>query len=98
MILNESIDLISSLVKTIYDEGNLKGNIDKNTPLIGNESMLDSMSLVQLCLSLEDKAEEMGFEFDWTSEKAMSKSKGLYRSIEALGEEFYTQFKNGSNQ
>ena len=31
------------------------------------------MSLVQLCLALEDKAGEMGFEFDWNSEKAMSK-------------------------
>ena len=44
------------------------------TPLFGNESILDSMSLVQLCLALEDKAGEMGFEFDWNSEKAMSKA------------------------
>ena len=51
------------------------------------------MSLVQLCLALEDKADEIGFEFDWTSEKAMSKSKGIYRSIEALSEEFFIQYK-----
>ena len=31
MNLNESIDLISSLVKTIFDESNFRGNIDKNT-------------------------------------------------------------------
>ena len=37
------------------------------TPLLGDGSILDSMKLVELCLSLEDFAEEIGFEFDWTS-------------------------------
>lgn len=98
MNLNESIDLISSLVKTIFDEGNFTGSIDKNTPLFGNESLLDSMSLIQLCLALEDKAGEMGFEFDWNSEKAMSNPDVIFRSIESLGNEFYTQFKNSSGK
>ena len=93
---NVSVEIISNLVRNIYNDGEFQGVIDKNTPLVGSESMLDSMSLVQLCLALEDKAEEMGFEFDWTSEKAMSKSKGVYRSIEALSEEFLSQFKKGS--
>ena len=50
------------------------------------------MGLVQLCLSLEEKAEELGFEFDWTTETAMSRSRGMFRSIESLSEEFLAQY------
>ena len=31
------------------------------------------MKLVELCVLLEDLATELNFEFDWQSEKAMSK-------------------------
>ncbi len=60
------------------------------SPLIG-ESHLDSMNIVSLCLRLEDIAEDQGFEFDWTSEKAMSQSKSMFRSVESLAEEFLSQ-------
>ena len=43
----------------------LEGNsiaLSDDTPLIGDESVLDSMKLVELCLSLEDIATELGFE------------------------------------
>ena len=36
------------------------------------------MKLVELCLALEDKAVDLGFEFDWTSEAAMSRSRSLF--------------------
>lgn len=53
--------------------------------------MLDSMKLVEVCLALEDLADEHGFEFDWTSDAAMSKSRGMFRSVSALSEEFASQ-------
>ena len=31
--------------------------------------------------------DELGFEFDWTSENAMSKSRGMFRTVGALAEE-----------
>ena len=49
--------------------------ITDDTPLIGSGSLLDSMKLVELCLILEDKASALGFEFDWTSDSAMSRSR-----------------------
>ena len=49
------------------------------------------MGLVQLCLSLEEKADELGFEFDWT-ETAMSRSRGMFRSVDSLSEEFVSQY------
>ena len=68
-------------------------NLTDDSALIGGESLLDSMKLVELCLALEDKATDLGFEFDWTSDAAMSKSRSMFRSVAALVEEFAGQSK-----
>jgi acyl carrier protein len=62
-------------------------------PLIGSESVLDSMKLVQLCLELEDKASDLGFEFDWTSDNAMSRSRSMFRTAGSLADEFLSQME-----
>ena len=49
------------------------------------------MELVELCLALEDIAEEYDFEFEWTNAAAMSKSRSIFRSIAALSEDFARQ-------
>ena len=64
-----------------------------DTPLIGGESLLDSMKLVELCLALEDKATDLGFEFDWTSDTAMSKSSSMFRTGGSLATEFINQME-----
>tara|TARA_B100000900_G_C20332830_1_gene614926 strand:- start:98 stop:376 length:279 start_codon:yes stop_codon:yes gene_type:complete len=60
--------------------------------LIGN--LLDSMKLVELCVLLEDLATELNFEFDWQSEKAMSKMNSVFKSTETISKEFIKQYKN----
>lgn len=65
--------------------------LDEQSPLIGSESVLDSMRLVELCLGLEDHAGEHGCVFDWTSESAMSRSRSMFRSAGALAAEFARQ-------
>jgi acyl carrier protein len=67
--------------------------IMEDTPLIGGAGVLDSMKLVELCLLLEDAAIELGFEFDWTSDEAMSKSRGMFRNAGALTNEFIKQLE-----
>ncbi len=62
-------------------------------PLIGGESVLDSMKLVELCLALEDEAAEIGFEFDWTSDSAMSRSRSMFRTAGSLAAEFISQME-----
>ena len=62
-----------------------------DTALIGGDSLLDSMKLVELCLALEDRASDLGFEFDWTSDAAMSKSHGMFRTAGSLAAEFINQ-------
>ena len=65
--------------------------IADNTPLIGEGGLLDSMKLVELSLTLEDTAVDLGFEFDWTSDAAMSRSRGMFRTAGALATEFIAQ-------
>ena len=65
--------------------------INDDTELIGDGSVLDSMKLVELCLALEDFAEEKGFDFDWTSDQAMSRSRSMFRTAGSLLSEFKNQ-------
>ena len=65
--------------------------ISDDTPLIGDGRVLDSMKLLELCLTLEDIASSLNFEFDWTSEEAMSKSRSMFRNAGALVNEFLSQ-------
>lgn len=69
-------------------------NVVDDMPLIGDESLLDSMKLVELCLSLEDMASDAGFEFDWTSEAAMSRSRSMFRTAGTLATEFIAQLES----
>ena len=79
------------VVAAINDALEDKVEILDTTHLIGQESLLDSMKLVEVCLTLEDLADEHGFEFDWTSDAAMSKSRSMFRTVAALAEEFAAQ-------
>jgi len=67
--------------------------VTDDMPLIGGDSVLDSMKLVELCLALEDKAADMGFEFDWTSDAAMSRSRSMFRTADSLAAEFISQME-----
>ena len=87
----QSIAIVKEEIKKIIQITNEKFTIDEKTELVGNNSKIDSMKLVELCLSLEDRATELDFEFDWASENAMSKSKSIFRTVKSLAEEFQRQ-------
>ncbi len=88
MNIKQAIEIVISVINDAL-EG--KVEVTKDMQLIGGESLLDSMKLVEVCLALEDLADEYGFEFDWTSETAMSKSRSMFRNVAALAEEFANQ-------
>ena len=79
------------VISAINDALEGKAEITEEMQLIGGQSPLDSMQLIEVCLALEDLADEHGFEFDWTSEATMSKSRSMFRSVAALAEEFASQ-------
>lgn len=82
---------IFNAIKSLLNNKSLE--ISDDTPLIGDGSLLDSMKLVELCLTLEDMAADLGFEFDWTSDAAMSKSRSMFRTVGALATEFIVQME-----
>ena len=88
MNLEQAIEIVISAISEVL-EGNVE--ISHDMQLIGEEPLLDSMKLVEVCLFLEDVADDKGFEFDWTSEAAMSKSRSMFRSVSSLAEEFLDQ-------
>jgi acyl carrier protein len=79
------------VIEVIYKILDNKVKITEDMALIGGASLLDSMKLVELCIALEDRAEELGFEFDWTSESTMSKSRSMFRTIATISDEFARQ-------
>jgi acyl carrier protein len=82
---------VFSQISQLLENKSLK--VTDDMPLIGGESVLDSMKLVELCLALEDKAADMGFEFDWTSDAAMSRSRSMFRTAGSLASEFISQME-----
>ena len=88
MNIEQAKEIVISVINDVLES---KSNVSEEMQLIGGESLIDSMNLVEVCLALEDLADEHGFEFDWTSEAAMSKSRSMFRSVAALAEEFADQ-------
>lgn len=88
MNIEQSKKIVTAAIKDVLDN---KIEISDDMQLIGGDSPVDSMKLVEICLALEDLGEEHGFEFDWTSEATMSKSRSMFRSVGTLAEEFSNQ-------
>ena len=88
MNIDEAKSIVKEAIRTVI-EG--EDDLTDEMQLIGGESLLESMKLVELCLALEDAADEHGFEFNWTSEAAMSKSRSMFRTVQSLAEEFESQ-------
>ena len=82
---------ISNKILEITKKISKNKKINFKSKLIGSSSFIDSMTLVQLCIALEDFSNKLNFEFDWTSEKAMSRSQSIFRTVEALSQEFLKQ-------
>ena len=87
MQVNELIKIIEEIVED-------KIKIHSTSQLIGEDSKIDSMNLVQICISLEEKSLVDGFNFDWTSEKAMSSLNSIFKTPESLTNEYNSQMKN----
>ncbi|CAN1593387.1 hypothetical protein MCEMKE138_00216 [Candidatus Pelagibacterales bacterium] len=88
---NVKTEVFDAIKKLLDDKSQV---VAVDTPLIGGERLLDSMKLVELCLVLEDKAADLGFDFDWTSDAAMSKSRSMFRTAGSLATEFINQMES----
>ena len=74
---------LSSLTEDLG--GNGDSVIDANTPLIGNNAVIDSRALVELLIALEVfLEEECGAAFDWASDRAMSATNSPFKTATSL--------------
>ena len=72
--------------------GDTNSQITTATPLIGANRAVDSADLVVLLLAVEDYARDnLGFQWDWTSDSAMSEARSVLRSIGSLAEHLTNQ-------
>jgi len=83
-------DKYSAVEKFISDEvaaltGQPPETVLPDTVLVGAGRVVDSADLVMLLIAAEEYArEELGAEFDWTSDSAMSEARSVLRSIATL--------------
>jgi len=87
----ESLVFIKSQVALITKRE--LSEISDSTIIYGEDGLFDSMGLIELCIRLEDFASELGFQFDWTSNSAMSNSKSIFHDILSLHHHFISQKK-----
>lgn len=68
------------------------------TPLLGTESVLDSMQLVSLIVSIEREVEDaFGFALTLADERALSMKASPFRSIASLADYIRTLIMEGSD-
>ena len=80
------IDEVSMLI------GDTISPVTAATPLIGANRAVDSADLVVLLLAVEDYARDnLGFDWDWTSDSAMSEARSVLRNIGSLSEHLMNQ-------
>ena len=88
----EILKKIEKLIEKLDIDKIKKKPFSENMLLIGENSAFDSNNLVELCIGLEDIALQDNFEFDWTSEKAMSEFNSIFKNPKSLALEYIRQY------
>ena len=61
--------------------------IGADSSLVGENAIISSRELVEVLLAIEEYAEdELGVEFDWASDTAMSERRSMFRTPASLAE------------
>jgi acyl carrier protein len=81
-------ELVKSQIKIFCEDNDIEiDELNKETRLIGADTVLDSMGLVTFLVELEDKLEELySIQIEIADEKAMSRHRSPFISIETLTE------------
>ena len=64
----------------------MKVSVDRQAPLFGDESPLDSMGLVALLMEVEESCRDHGWEVSLSDERAMSRSQNPFRNVPSLAD------------
>jgi acyl carrier protein len=84
-IVLESLRAVLS--ETSGSENSEMSHVDEGTRLIGRTAVLDSLGLVNLILDIEQRVnEELGLGITIADERAMSREKSPFKTVESLSE------------
>lgn len=90
--MTSEVDLLPLFVKILSECLELpESDVGLDLPLMAGASPIDSVTLVEICVRLEDLASDLRFDFDWTSDVAMSQSRSVFSSVGTLFSEFQKQ-------
>ena len=81
---NSINEIVISTIKNYCDEKEINVELSRDTPLIGNARILDSMGLVNVIVDIETAFLDEDIEISLTSEAAMSGRISPFRSVGSL--------------
>ena len=61
-----------------------EGEVNSDTILLGSESELDSIGLVNVVIDIESYFQDQGYSISLTSERAMSRNSSPFQTVSAL--------------
>jgi len=99
-IENQVEQILFSAIEEINEQlpSNQKIIADKSTMLFGNEGLLDSLTLVNLIVSAEQKVQEtMNIAITLADDRAMSQKNSPFKSVESLANYIVLLVKEKSN-
>lgn len=77
--------IISIIEEVVGDKPDIR--ITADSSLVGENAIISSRELVEVLLAIEEYAEdELGVEFDWASDTAMSQRRSMFRTPASLAE------------
>ncbi|WP_409433224.1 hypothetical protein ACJ3XI_01625 [Litorimonas sp. RW-G-Af-16] len=85
--------IIGFVQEIIEDRAEGSGDITvtKDSVLVGKDAIIDSHSLVELMLEIEEYAEDtLDVEFAWQSDATLSAARSIFRSPETLADHLLT--------
>ena len=91
------IGCVKDYLETKDNTEEIVNKLTKDTPLIGNNSVLDSIGLVNIVVDIETEFLDNNIEISLLSDKAMSSRISPFRSIGALSNFIYNQI-NGKDE
>ena len=84
---DEVIGIVTRTLRRTYSDSNLEGDVAIDTRLAGKSALLDSLQLVSFIVDVESEVNAaFGSGIALADEKAMSREKSPFRSVETLVE------------
>lgn len=77
-------EIVITALNEYLEIQDISTEVNDNSPLLGDMSLLDSMGLVNVIIDIESKFLDKDIEISLTSEKAMSRRNSPFRTVLSL--------------